>query len=72
MRNYVLVSSFWEQALPVRPRRRVKAGAMMKINTWLSSLSFPLYGTGLACPPTAAGKGVTLEIGFKCYLGDEG
>jgi hypothetical protein len=35
---------------------------MMKINTWLSSLSFPLYGTGLACPPTAAGKGVALEI----------
>jgi hypothetical protein len=23
---------------------------MMKVKTWMSSPSFPLYGTGLACP----------------------
>jgi hypothetical protein len=27
--------------------------------------------SGPPCPPTAAGKGVALEIGFKGYLGDE-
>jgi hypothetical protein len=44
--------------LPARPRWRVKAGAMMKINTWLSSFSFPLYGTGLACPSTGQPQGI--------------
>jgi hypothetical protein len=38
-------------------RPHIRSPEAIKINTWLSSLSFPLYGTGLACPSTAAGKG---------------
>jgi hypothetical protein len=56
------------QALPARPRRRLKAGAMMKIKTCKSSFSFPLYGASLACPLTAAVKEVALEIGNYYYL----
>jgi hypothetical protein len=32
----------------------MKAGAMMKVKTWMSSPPFPLYGTGLACPSMTA------------------
>jgi hypothetical protein len=35
---------------------------MMKVKTWMPSPSFPLYGTGLACPRRRVKAGAMIKI----------
>jgi len=53
------------------PTAAVKAETMMEAKYGYLLTHTRFMAAGSACPPTAAGKGVALEIEHHCCLGDE-